>query len=184
MVLSLSKKGWFLRFFAKQWRKDNQQIVNLRFLLARLPRRVTAGDMTSIWLMVVSSTSPARNTVSTAYRPLEMIIMVTILEAKRIITMNPGNPYATHIAIKDGIILGVGSLEELTGWGKYTLDRRFADQVIVPGFVEAHAHVMAGGMLLLPFMGYYDRYRGDGSLAPGIKSYDALIEALREEERA
>ena len=104
-------------FFAKQWRKDNQQIVNLRFLLDRLPRRVTAGDMTSIWLMVVSSTSPARNTVSTAYRPLEMIIMVTILEAKRIITMNPGNPYATHIAIKDGIILGVGSLEELTGWG-------------------------------------------------------------------
>ena len=50
MVLSLSKKGWFLRFFATQWRKDNQNIVNLRFLLARLPRRVTASDMTSIWL--------------------------------------------------------------------------------------------------------------------------------------
>ena len=33
-------------------------------------------------------------------------------------------------------------------------------------------------------MGYYDRYRGDGSLARGIKSYDALIEALREEEGA
>ncbi|NDG91565.1 MAG: amidohydrolase [Gammaproteobacteria bacterium] len=111
-----------------------------------------------------------------------MVTMVTILEAKRIVTMNPGNPYATHIAIKDGIILGVGPLEELTGWGEYKLDRTFADQVFVPGFVEAHAHVMAGGMLLLPFMGYYDRYRGDGSLARGIKSYDALIEALREEE--
>ena len=80
--------------------------------------------------------------------------MITILEAKRIVTMNPGNPYSTHIAIKDGIILGVGPLEELTGWGEYTLDRTFADQVFVPGFVEAHAHVMAGGMLLLPFMGY------------------------------
>ena len=49
--------------------------------------------------------------------------MVTILEAKRIVTMNPGNPHATHIAIKDGIILGVGPFEELTGWGEYTLDR-------------------------------------------------------------
>ena len=80
--------------------------------------------------------------------------------------------------------MGVGSLEELTGWGKYTLDRRFADQVIVPGFVEASRPCHGWGHVVASFMGYYDRYRGDGSLAPGIKSYDALIEALREEERA
>jgi predicted amidohydrolase YtcJ len=108
--------------------------------------------------------------------------MITVFEAKHIITMNPGNPFATHIAVRDGIILGVGPLEELEGWGPYELDRTFADQVLVPGFVEAHAHVMAGGMLLLPFMGFFDRMRGDGTLAPGIKSYEALIDALRNEE--
>ena len=39
--------------------------------------------------------------------------MITLFEAKHIITMNPGNPFATHIAVRDGIILGVGPIEEL-----------------------------------------------------------------------
>ncbi|MCB1694442.1 MAG: amidohydrolase family protein, partial [Pseudomonadales bacterium] len=104
--------------------------------------------------------------------------MITIYPATQIITMNPSNPTATHIAVRDGMILGVGSLDEVAGWGDYELDETFADKFIVPGFVEAHAHVMAGGMLQHPYMGYYDRPLPDGSIAPGIRSYEALIEAL------
>ena len=78
--------------------------------------------------MVISSCSLGPVAASNVFRSLEMLTMVRILEAKRIVTMNPGNPYATHIAIQDGIILGVGPLEELTGWGDYTLDRTFADR--------------------------------------------------------
>ncbi|MCB1644518.1 MAG: amidohydrolase [Pseudomonadales bacterium] len=109
--------------------------------------------------------------------------MITIYQAAKVITMNPSNPEATHVAVRDGIILGAGSLQELAGWGDYELDTSFSDKVILPGFVEAHAHLMAGGMMLLPYMGYFDRVRGDGSVAPGIKSYEALINALKAEER-
>ena len=66
----------------------------------------------------------------------------TIFRAKKIVTMNPSNPEATHVAVRDGRILGAGSLEELTGWGEYDLDDSFQDKVLVPGFVEAHAHVL------------------------------------------
>ena len=32
--------------------------------------------------------------------------------------MNPNRPFATHVAVRDGRILGAGSLDELKGWGK------------------------------------------------------------------
>ncbi|MDP6375897.1 MAG: hypothetical protein QF515_07350 [Pseudomonadales bacterium] len=49
--------------------------------------------------------------------------------------------------------------------------------MIVPGFVEAHAHVIAGGMMTLPYVGCYERPLADGSITPGIKDYDQLIDA-------
>ena len=41
---------------------------------------------------------------------------ITIYQAKKIITMNPSNPEGTHIAVREGRILGVGILEEVAGW--------------------------------------------------------------------
>jgi len=108
---------------------------------------------------------------------------ITVFEARKVITMNPANPVGTHVAVRDGMILGVGTLEEVAGWGDYQLDRSFAEKVIVPGFVEAHAHVMAGGMMRLPYMGFFDRQLADGSTAPGVKSYAQLIDALRAQEQ-
>lgn len=40
-----------------------------------------------------------------------------IFEARKIITMNPARPLATHVAVRDGRILGVDALDELAGWG-------------------------------------------------------------------
>ena len=62
---------------------------------------------------------------------------ITIYSAKTIITMNPANPVATHVAVRDGLILGAGTLSELAPWGDYKIDDRFAKKVIIPGFVEA-----------------------------------------------
>ncbi|MEM7100268.1 MAG: amidohydrolase [Pseudomonadota bacterium] len=106
----------------------------------------------------------------------------TIYRARKVVTMNPTNPEGSHVAVRDGMILGVGALKDLIGWGEYELDESFADHVIVPGFVEAHAHVMAGGMMLLPYVGFFDRRRADGSIAKGVKSYAELQEILRTEE--
>ena len=45
-----------------------------------------------------------------------------IFQAKSIITMNSYLPEASHIALRDGKILGVGSLEDLEKWGEYELN--------------------------------------------------------------
>ncbi len=108
--------------------------------------------------------------------------MTTIYSAKKIITMNPTNPEGTHVAVRDGMILGVGSMEELTGWGDYEEDNSFKDKIIVPGFVEAHAHIMAGGMMQHVYLGFFDRPLADGSVAPGIKNYEQLITMLKNED--
>ena len=49
---------------------------------------------------------------------------ITIFQAKKIITMNPSNPEGTHVAVRDGPILGVGSLEavKLCGFEKYDVE--------------------------------------------------------------
>ncbi len=40
---------------------------------------------------------------------------ITIFQAKKIITLNPSNPEGTHVAVREGRILGVGSLDDVTG---------------------------------------------------------------------
>jgi predicted amidohydrolase YtcJ len=61
---------------------------------------------------------------------------ITIFVARNIVTMNPSNPEATHVAVRDGRILGAGTLEEVAGWDDYTLDETFADKVLTPGLIE------------------------------------------------
>jgi predicted amidohydrolase YtcJ len=109
---------------------------------------------------------------------------ITIFQAKKIVTMNPPNSEATHVAVRDGIILGAGTLNELKEWGDYTLDTTFRDKVLVPGLIEAHAHILEGAMAQFPYVGYFDKRQPDGSIAPGIQSVDALIARLKEIDAA
>ncbi|MGB1310903.1 MAG: amidohydrolase [Leucothrix sp.] len=105
--------------------------------------------------------------------------MNTIYNAKKIITMNPQRPHATHVAVRDGRILGAGTLDELTGWGDYQLDERFADKVIMPGFVEGHSHAMEGTLWDNTYVGYFDRMDPDGKVWSGVKSIPEVIERLK-----
>lgn len=107
---------------------------------------------------------------------------ITIFQAKKIVTMNPSNPEGTHIAVREGRILGVGSLEEVAGWGDYELDDTFKDQVLVPGFVEAHGHIQEGAFWEFAYVGYFDRMGADGRLRRACRSFEDIIEALKEAE--
>lgn len=102
----------------------------------------------------------------------------TIYIARKIITMNASQPAATHVAVRDGRILGAGSLDQLEGWGPYTLDTRFADKVLLPGLVEAHAHLMAGAMWRYTYCGYFDLCDPDGRHWPGSANLPAVMRQL------
>ncbi|MEM7379149.1 MAG: amidohydrolase, partial [Pseudomonadota bacterium] len=86
----------------------------------------------------------------------------TVYVAKKIITMNPSRPEATHVAVRDGRILSAGSFEDVASWGAHTLDDRFADKVLMPGFVEGHAHTMEGSLWAKVYCGWFDRADPDG----------------------
>ena len=105
--------------------------------------------------------------------------LVTVFEARRIETMDPRRPTATHVAVRDGRILAVGSLSDVSSWGAYVLDRRFADNVLLPGFVEGHAHLMEGVQWQWTYCGFFDRTDPDGRVWQGLGSLDALVERLR-----
>ncbi len=106
---------------------------------------------------------------------------ITIFSAAEIVTMDPRRPFATHVAVSEGRILGVGSLKELEVWGEYTLDDRFRDLVLVPGMVEAHSHVIEGAMWELPYVGFYPRRGPKGQIEGGQRTVDELVRRLHEE---
>ena len=108
---------------------------------------------------------------------------ITVYSARRIVTMNPNRPFATHVAVRDGRILGAGSLEELRGWGEVELDTRFADKVILPGFVEGHSHAFEGGVWKFPYVGYFDRISPEGTRFKGLKNIDEVVSALQAHEK-
>ena len=107
---------------------------------------------------------------------------LTVFAAKKIITMNPSQPEATHVAVRDGFILEVGDLDECAAWGAYTLDDRYADAVLIPGMIESHAHQSEGVMWTYHYVGAIDRYGPDGKLRRALRSIAAVIKDLQEFE--
>ncbi len=93
--------------------------------------------------------------------------------------MNPRRPEATHVAVRDGRILGTGTLDDLAGWGGHEVDERFADKVIAPGFVEGHCHSWEGSAWEDTYLGFFERTAPDGVVHPGLKSINEAVERLR-----
>jgi predicted amidohydrolase YtcJ len=109
---------------------------------------------------------------------------VTVFTAKKIVTMDPGWPEATAVAVQNGRILSVGTLEDLQPWLQrfpYTIDRRFEQNVIYPGFVEPHSHPLVGGTSLTrPLLTYFPTPNPYGPAFPGVKDKAAAFAKLGE----
>ena len=64
-----------------------------------------------------------------------------------VITMDDNNPIAEAVAVKDGIILFVGSTKDAKAFCDENTDIiDYGDNSIYPGFLEAHAHVGLAGL--------------------------------------
>ncbi|MFH0299333.1 amidohydrolase [Bradyrhizobium sp. 31Argb] len=108
-----------------------------------------------------------------------------VFAARKIVTMNPSRPFATHVAVRDGRIVAVGDEVEIAQFAKGgAFDDRFADKVLLPGFVEGHSHIMEGMMWSLPYVGAGDRRSPEGKLVAGVGSIDAIVARLKEAEVA
>ena len=104
----------------------------------------------------------------------------TVYPAGKIITMNPAQPHASHVAVRDGRILSVGSLDQVSAWGAHTVDPRFADKVLMPGLIEGHCHLKEGSMWDMHYLGWFDRRDPHGKVWGGLRSMDAVVARLAE----
>lgn len=112
--------------------------------------------------------------------PGEAMPDTIVYRARRILTMDANRPEGTHVMVRDGRILAVGGAEVAGLWGGAPVDERYADKVLMPGLIEAHAHVAAGGIYRFTYCGHYARTDPDGRVWPGVSDVDALVARLRE----
>jgi predicted amidohydrolase YtcJ len=108
---------------------------------------------------------------------------LTVFVAKKIITMEPSMPEATAVAVYDGKIVSVGTLESLQGWidaKGATIDRTFEDKILMPGLIDPHVHPSLPAVLTqFPFIAPDDWVLPTGEF-PGAKTQEAYIDRLKE----
>ena len=119
------------------------QINRRRFLRAGL-----AGATALTPLSAAFGQSGSLSELGTAIVPLPEVKVYT---AREIVTLDPAKPSAEAVAVVNGRILLVGSLEDVQGILKgqrHTVDTTFANHVIVPGFLAQHDHPLLAALTM------------------------------------
>lgn len=105
----------------------------------------------------------------------------TIYTASEIVTLDPARPSGEAVAVVDGRILWVGTLEEtiaILGDQPYEVNTTFADHVIVPGFIAQHDHpVLAALTMSSEILSIEDWVLPSGTV-PAVKDKQDFIERL------
>ena len=105
-----------------------------------------------------------------------------VYTAKLIRTMEPALPEATAVAVEDGKVLAVGSLDSLSpliATRGARIDRQFEDSVITPGFIDPHVHPTLPAVLTqFPFLAPDDWHLPTGDF-PGATTPEGYRSALQ-----
>jgi hypothetical protein len=107
-----------------------------------------------------------------------------IYTAKRILTMDPGRPFATAIAINGDRIVSTGTLESLKPYmdrHPHEIDDSFQDNILMPGFIDTHTHfLMSGVFQMLYYVGPITSYGAKGGTNDPCHSRDDVLQRLRD----
>ncbi len=107
----------------------------------------------------------------------------TVFVAKKIHTMDSFRSVGQAVAVQDDKILAVGSLEavkQILPTHELSVDKRFADKVLMPGFIDNHLHpALAGVLLPARFITPYD-WELPGRTVRGVQGRQAFRKRLNE----
>ncbi len=108
---------------------------------------------------------------------------ITIYTARRIHTMSRSNPEAQAVAVRDGMILEAGRIEDMQPWlqdADVRVDEQFADKVIFPGFIDPHLHPSLGATILpCHFITAFEWGLGNRKI-PATRGRGAYLDAVRQ----
>lgn len=112
---------------------------------------------------------------------------LTVFTAKKFYTMNPGRAQARAVAVCGDRIVALGdSLDDLKPWTSKvptTVDARFADKTVFPGFIEAHSHPLLGAITAnLPAIAALNTPQAYGPDIKGVKNEAEAFERMRKYE--
>lgn len=108
---------------------------------------------------------------------------ITVFTAAQIHTMDPSLPTANALAVRDGRIVEVGTIDTLQPWlrhHEHTIDDRFADKVLLPGFIDPHVHPAMMALLLATEWITPEPWELVGRSVPATVGRDAFITRLQE----
>ncbi|MFO0994769.1 MAG: hypothetical protein U1E67_22880 [Hyphomicrobiales bacterium] len=111
----------------------------------------------------------------------------TVFTARDIVTLDPAKPSAQAVAVVNGRILSVGTMEEVTailGNQPYTFDRTFSDHVIVPGFVAQHDHPVLAALTMSSEILSIEDWVLPGRTVPAVKDKKDFMERLGQAVKA
>jgi len=105
-----------------------------------------------------------------------------VLHARTIRTMDPDRPVAEAVAIEDGRIIAIGTLDEVRaslGDREYEVDTSHRDRVLLPGFIDPHIHpVLAATILPMEIVSAMSWTTPRGQTEP-VVGHDAFLDRLR-----
>jgi predicted amidohydrolase YtcJ len=111
---------------------------------------------------------------------------VTVFIANQLVTMADDSSDANAIAVRDGMIIDVGSADQLLKRfdenPNLVADRQFADKTITPGFIDPHLHLWLFAMLSnAKFITPAD-WNLPWDEVKGIVGHEAYLQRLKEVE--
>lgn len=101
-----------------------------------------------------------------------------VYPARLIRTMDPARPTVQAVAVRGDRIRAVGTTAELLTYPGAVMDERFAQAVLVPGFVEAHSHAGTGTVWQDTYVGMADRTDPDGRHWAGCRTLEDVVQRL------
>jgi hypothetical protein len=132
-----------------------------------------------VFALLIAAGADAREAAASGEKPAPL----TIYLARRIVTMEPGMPEATAVAVADGRIVDVGTLESLAPWmaaREHRVDATFRNKVLLPGFVEPHLHPFLAAKLLTMEIAAPEDWELPAGRVRGVRTRDAFLARLAE----
>ncbi len=106
---------------------------------------------------------------------------ISIYQARNIITMNPEQPNGTALAVLNGKILALGSLEDVLASidsHRHQVDSRYKDHVIVPGLIEQHLHPFLAALTMTMEIISIEEWVLPNGVSPAANDRPAYIDQL------